>query len=224
MNYAKHYDRLITRAQFRVIDGYCEKHHIVPRCMGGGDESSNIAKLTAKEHYVAHQLLVKLHPDVGPLATAMILMGKNTKNGKAYEWLRKRSAAAVSRMTERNAKIGLWAKGNTFAKALKGRKRPPMSDEWHEKLAAHLRKFAGHRKGSVVSFEGRARMSEAFKARQGWNQKGEQNHASKLTAEQVRYMRHLYFAEQSSQSSLAKFFGVSVPTISMIVNGHRWAK
>ena len=39
MNYQKIYDTLINRAKDRIYAGYTEKHHIIPRCMGGNDES-----------------------------------------------------------------------------------------------------------------------------------------------------------------------------------------
>jgi hypothetical protein len=39
---------------------YTEQHHIVPRSFGGSDDISNLVKLTAREHYVAHLLLWKI--------------------------------------------------------------------------------------------------------------------------------------------------------------------
>lgn len=36
-------------------------HHIIPKCLNGTDESSNLTRLTAREHYIAHLLLVKIH-------------------------------------------------------------------------------------------------------------------------------------------------------------------
>ena len=62
MNYEKHYNLLIERAKTRVIKGYTEKHHIIPKCMGGTDDASNISILTPEEHYIAHLLLVKMYP------------------------------------------------------------------------------------------------------------------------------------------------------------------
>ena len=62
MNYKKIYNALIERAQNRIIDGYAEKHHIIPRCMNGTDDKENIVELTPEEHFVAHQLLVKILP------------------------------------------------------------------------------------------------------------------------------------------------------------------
>jgi len=62
MNYQRIYDQLIARAVKRCsIDGYTEKHHIIPRSIGGGDEAANIALLTLREHYIAHWLLWRIH-------------------------------------------------------------------------------------------------------------------------------------------------------------------
>ena len=59
MDYKKIYDQLMDRAKNRIIEGYYENHHIIPRCMGGDDSKENIVKLTAKEHFIAHELLFK---------------------------------------------------------------------------------------------------------------------------------------------------------------------
>ena len=60
MNYEKIYNQIITWAKTRVLDGYKEKHHIIPRCMGGTDDISNLVELTAREHFVCHWLLTKM--------------------------------------------------------------------------------------------------------------------------------------------------------------------
>ena len=68
-----HYGRLIERAKTRQLTGYVEKHHVVPKCIGGTDEKSNLVKLTPEEHYVAHQLLVKIYPDNDSLVYAAVV-------------------------------------------------------------------------------------------------------------------------------------------------------
>lgn len=40
-----------------------ERHHIVPLCLGGGREAANEAWLTAREHILAHALLLRALPD-----------------------------------------------------------------------------------------------------------------------------------------------------------------
>ncbi len=92
MNYKLHYDKIINRSHNRILEGYCERHHIIPRCMGGSDDIKNIAVLTAEEHYVAHQLLVKIYPEVPKLVYAARMMTvssiKNKRSNKVYGWLK----------------------------------------------------------------------------------------------------------------------------------------
>lgn len=63
MNYQLIHDAIIERAKNReIIDSeYFEIHHILPKSMGGSDDQSNLVKLSAKEHYVIHHLLYKIH-------------------------------------------------------------------------------------------------------------------------------------------------------------------
>lgn len=54
---------LNTRGRFACGDEYHERHHIVPRCMGGGNEEENLIDLFAREHFEAHRLLALENPD-----------------------------------------------------------------------------------------------------------------------------------------------------------------
>ena len=59
--YLKHYNNLCDKARSRsTIEGYFEKHHVIPRSLGGTDDSSNIVLLSAREHYIAHKILVRI--------------------------------------------------------------------------------------------------------------------------------------------------------------------
>lgn len=149
MDYLKHYNVLMDRAKGRSLTGYGERHHIVPRCIGGTNEPSNFVLLTPEEHYVAHQLLVKMHPGNRSLLWAASAMtGKSAKqasrNNKLYGWLRRRLAEDSSRR---------W-KGRVFSEetrakmsaARKGIKRGPFSEE-------HKAKIAAAHKGKVKSPE-----------------------------------------------------------------------
>jgi hypothetical protein len=51
---------------------------------------------------------------------------------------------------------------------------------------------------------------------------GEKNHNAKLTNEQAKYARHLYFAERHTVKALADFFGVSTYALHQIVIGRRY--
>ena len=58
--YTQWYYSIINRAQSRTLPGYKERHHIIPRSLGGNNTKSNLANLTAKEHYICHQLLTRM--------------------------------------------------------------------------------------------------------------------------------------------------------------------
>lgn len=96
MNYHAIYDSIIKRAGSRINEGYVEKHHITPRCMGGSDDITNLVELTAREHFVCHQLLVKMHPEHLGLAKAAQMMCVGRTNNRLYEWLRIKHALAMS--------------------------------------------------------------------------------------------------------------------------------
>lgn len=57
--YYRWYLQIISCAQNRTLTGYFEAHHVIPKSLGGDDTSENIAKLTAREHFICHWLLTK---------------------------------------------------------------------------------------------------------------------------------------------------------------------
>lgn len=116
MDYFNHYKKLINKARNRRLDEHCvESHHVWPKCLGGPDENWNMVELTPEEHYVAHQLLVKLFPEENGLVWAACQMtrGKhgNRKSNKLYGWLKRR-----------HMKI---------AKARKGSNNPSYGNYWY---------------------------------------------------------------------------------------------
>lgn len=56
--YSRWYNKIIQYRLKNQPEGYVEKHHIIPRCLGGLDTKNNIVRLTAREHFICHRLLV----------------------------------------------------------------------------------------------------------------------------------------------------------------------
>ena len=100
MDYTTIYNNLIQRAVNRSLDGYRERHHIIPRCLGGNDTNENLVDLTPEEHYIAHLLLMKIYPENNSLTHAAVMMtvkGKNQiRNNKLYGWVRRKHSIAIS--------------------------------------------------------------------------------------------------------------------------------
>ncbi len=62
MDYQKHYEQLIAKHGSQdKPEGYSERHHIVPKSMGGSNDDDNLVYLSAKAHFVAHHLLWRWH-------------------------------------------------------------------------------------------------------------------------------------------------------------------
>ena len=114
MNYQQIYDKLINRAKNRIIPEQFERHHIIPDhffikrsrkgkpgwLTGDPNDKNNIVCLTPEEHYVAHQLLVKIYPDAKSLIFALVqLSGKGRiHNNKMYGWIRRKNIAVMSEL------------------------------------------------------------------------------------------------------------------------------
>ena len=102
MNYEKHYQNLIdTRKMLnrikKVNDGF-ELHHILPKCLGGTNDSSNLILLTTREHFIAHWLLYKMHhgKDKAKMAYAFFMMCNNNTQQKRNVTSRQFETARVS--------------------------------------------------------------------------------------------------------------------------------
>jgi hypothetical protein len=99
MDYKKIYESIIQRASVRQLDVYTERHHIIPKCMGGTNDKNNLVDLTAREHFISHLLLVEIYPNEPKLVYAIWMMAnvKSTPNytrdykvsSRLYETLKK---------------------------------------------------------------------------------------------------------------------------------------
>ena len=104
MNYKNIYYKIIEKAKEENINGkrnigYFEKHHIQPKSLGGNNNIENLVKLTAREHFICHWLLVKMY-NKGTLERNKMLCAlwkmqqtpntnnKRYINSRAYEKLR----------------------------------------------------------------------------------------------------------------------------------------
>lgn len=141
MNYQKIYNQIIERAKTRQIEGYIEKHHIIPRCIGGTNNKENIIQLTAREHFLCHQLLVELYPDEPKLKHALFLMsiGKQKNKNKQYK---------ISSRTYERLKLeyALFLTGKKQSDSTRQKKSEIMKKVWAKKTDKEKRKIANKRK------------------------------------------------------------------------------
>ena len=159
--YITRYNNIIEHYRNFFTDGVYEKHHIIPKCMGGSDEKENIVKLPPKAHFICHYLLHKAYPDNKSLAHAFAMMCVNNHvqhrkpSGKLYEiakLARKNALKNVPRSetTKQKMRKPKYSNKNYFgnknAKGNKGNKLPPRTEEHKENLRASLAKHNTKRK------------------------------------------------------------------------------
>jgi len=161
MDYQRIYNQIVERGQNRQLEGYKEKHHIIPKCLGGTNDKENLVELTAREHFLCHMLLVEIHPKEVKLKQALWLMaiGKNKTikyriSSRMYEYIR------VNRV--------VWW-GDKISKANKGKSKKRATQETKDKISKsskgkskHTQEFKNYigriHLGKIVSDETKEKM------------------------------------------------------------------
>jgi HNH endonuclease. len=164
----------LTSKQDRRLDCYIEKHHIVPRSMGGKDTKENLVVLTAREHYIAHLLLTKCVENKykGKMLHAYIMMAqvKDSNQERFYKInsrifeVRKIESDKLKREYKHTEKAR-----ESISKNLKGVPKPEFTEEHKNNISkGHKGQKAWNEglKGVVkCSDETKAKMSESAKGR-----------------------------------------------------------
>lgn len=84
--YTKWYNRIISNACKGQREEYTESHHIIPKSLGGSDDAQNLVKLSPREHYLCHALLVHMVSEPRHIRSmyAAFNMMHVDRNGKRY--------------------------------------------------------------------------------------------------------------------------------------------
>ena len=198
MNYRKIYDQIINRAKSRPKpECYCEKHHIIPRSLGGSDEPSNIAVLTAREHFLAHWLLKKINP-CPKMIYAFFAMTKPVGNGRtrytsrSFEYARK---AMSKLMTERlSGKNNHWYGVKGEDNIHTGMKRSDKTKKLLSKMAKERYKKSEHQNSKKIVCVETGEVFESIAKAKKKHTVGNINYALK-TGGKAGGLRFVYFGQ-----------------------------
>lgn len=107
VNYERIYREFIAdrRRLENGLTGYFERHHIVPRSLGGSDDPSNLISLRAEDHFFAHLVLAKIHGGKQWAPVAFMIGGQRrdwrpVRSRREYGWVK---AKLAERQTGENA-------------------------------------------------------------------------------------------------------------------------
>ena len=153
MDYKAIYYRIIENAKKEIENGnrsvgYYEKHHIQPKSLGGNNDKKNLVKLTAREHFICHWLLVKMYNKGTTERNKMLCalwkmrcINKDQKryiNSRAYEALRIEfakivcKANSINQQGNKNSQFGKKWYTNRNTGESKKFKEKPIEEFWIE--------------------------------------------------------------------------------------------
>jgi hypothetical protein len=143
MNYGAIYNSLMARAKHRTRpDEYCEKHHILPKALGGVNAPDNLVYLTAREHFFAHRLLWRIHRN-RQMARAFTLLARTVGTTTSKDYAEAKAAYAAEMLGSKNVSKRAHVKQKisaNHARYFAGKKRPD-----HAKLMREKGLIAGHK-------------------------------------------------------------------------------
>lgn len=149
-HYLNRYNRIIEHYRNKVIDQqFVEKHHIIPKCKGGNNDTSNIIVLPARVHFICHYLLHKAYPNDKQLAHAFAMMIVNnlyqSRNSRLYERAKMARSLALKgiprpeyvkeklRKPKKNKENYKKPKSESHKKNI-GKKLKGKKHDWHHKI------------------------------------------------------------------------------------------
>lgn len=136
------------------VDEYTEKHHILPKSLGGNNSRSNIVRISGKAHFICHMLLARMmnnSKNKKNMIHALNMLAKaNNENqnryeisSRSYELIRKQLSDSMK--GENNPMFGKPAPNRDVTHTSETRKKiSDASISWNEANP-------GARKGRVVS-------------------------------------------------------------------------
>jgi hypothetical protein len=153
--YTKWYLSIVKSAQLSNVVGYTERHHIIPKSIGGSNDKENIVKLTPKQHFICHRLLVKMTQgkDRQKMVYAFWIMSNkkrlNSVTSNAYasaknliqEVMRDRHITNEFRQKCRNRQLGKKMLPQTREALLKSNFGKSLDDERKEKIKKSVKSW-----------------------------------------------------------------------------------
>lgn len=162
----------MKKASDRELDKslYKERHHIIPKCLGGDNKKCNLVNLLPREHYIAHLLLSKIYPNNIKLTYAFWMMSNgNLKNKRKYKVSSRAYEEIKNKISEINKKREPPFKGRRHTKeAIQKNREAKLGNKiWLGKthLEESKKLMSIKRLGKPLPKETREKMSESKKGK-----------------------------------------------------------
>lgn len=232
MNYIKIYLQLIEKAQNRdVINVYTEKHHIIPKCLGGNNNENNLVVLTGKEHYIAHHLLLKIYPENKSIYHAFWMMSNRFKiNSKDYEDIKRKIVSnmrknvgtkeAIKKMSNSKKGKSNWIGKKHSKESKKKMSKSARNRNISEKMEQQRRsKISKAHKNKLMTEEHIQNISKSKKGVKNpmYGKKGKEHHSSKPVLQYS--LDEVFMKEWSNAREVSELLNLSYTGIHACASG-----
>ena len=164
--YTKLYFAIVEKSQCEQrVKGerYYERHHIIPKCLGGNNAADNLVLLTAREHWICHYLLCKMNNNPRLIFALNRMSQSNGSshqryNSRLYQYTRERFAQVIGEFHKERFRDP--AIKNAFIETM-SRREYSHSDETKRKIGNANKGNPSPRKGTRLSDQTKQRMSAA---------------------------------------------------------------
>lgn len=149
--YTHTYYAIIRKALIRTtLNGYSERHHIIPKSLSGSNDNSNLVRLTAREHFVCHLLLTRMvhEQDKAKMVYAAWQLSRPTRN---------KNLKVTNRVYERLKK--------ELSEAYTGKKRKPFCEQGRKNMSEAHKGSKNFMYGKHHSEETRKKISDKVKGK-----------------------------------------------------------
>jgi hypothetical protein len=189
--YSKTYFAITTNAAQRAIKGYTEVHHILPQSLGGSNSKENLVRLTAREHFICHWLLIKMTEGEDRSKMLYALNGMKAENKYQERYHTKITARVYEKYRTEHSEIHskrmkgrpAWNKGRT----LEGAELEQHRERTRNRIIDPIKQAEGQQKriakmiGRKQSAETCLNKSKALKGRPKGPMSEEQKQARSIT-------------------------------------------
>lgn len=157
--YENWYNHIIANGKHIRLPGH-EQHHILPKSLGGTDNAENLVYITAREHFICHWLLTKIHSEGEEhwkMLNALRMMRAENSNQTRYST--KITSRVYAKLKEEYSLLQ--------SDRVKGKNNPNFGKYWtEEQKQTHSKKIKGRtqpleeKQRQIAAMTGRKR--EAF--------------------------------------------------------------
>lgn len=214
--YTRCYNNIINRAQTRTLSGYTEKHHIIPKSLGGSNANNNLASLTPREHFICHLLLTKMTEGTNKqkMVFGLWRMAVPTENryritARQYEKIREEFCKinSIKHKGKKNSQQSLDKRRSTMMERYGTMKTFSAGDHTKETKERIGRKNSGRKDSPDTLLKKKVA------------HRGSKNSSAKLTEDQVRMIK----VSNKSSLELASEYNISRSLVYKIKDGSVWS-